>query len=1354
MDDNLEYEELEALLEASLEISAQLDLVYLLQTIIERAAAILRARGGGIYEYYPDRQELRVIADWGGKQSIRGNSLRVGEGMAGQVVQTGSAFCVDDYKTWPNRLPLEANLFGAVVAVPLRWQDRILGVLYVTDDAEGRVFSQKDIRLLSYLANQAAIAMENARLSADIYQRSVMLQGLHDASIDLTRSETIPRLLQSIVDRVMKLLNAKGSGVYLLDDSGKTLRSVAASGLAQKVLGKSFPVENSNIGRVAKTREPFKWDDYQTWPQRPPEFAALGLAAVAYAPIAWQDKSLGVISAHDTVEERAFSQQELDILTHLGNLAAVALENAHRLADLKGIFESIDHAIHAVDKRGRITMFNKQAEIILGYKAEEVMGRPIHFLYYDPQEAHILQQRLFNGRVTDYDLDGRGKDGQRIPIRLSASLLYDYEGKQAGSIGFYRDRRGIESEQRKIRQLNGLLTAGQAVTSELDLPRALETITASARDALSGADLITLYPYDPEKKQFDPNLVFKGDLKSVELARNIDDFASTCAQIMMFNDVCFADDTAADPTLASPFVKREGVVSSAGTALRIGDMVVGVMFFNYRRKHYFSEEEKDVIRILASQAAIAISNAQLFARVQRQAQRLDHLYSTSLDLTKHKAPEAILQSILNRAVELSQAQGGSIYLLDSSKKQLELVIEFGIIPTEERLQTLPKGTGVAWQVITSAEPSTVPNYQNWPNRVRPYDHYHLTTVAGAPICGQGEIMGVILVHDVVSGRSFTTEELNLIEGLGNLAASALIQAQLRERQKQEKKLLEEVAQLVGLSRDLVTTWGKILKGAMEVTGAKYGSIGLIDNFRGRLHSVVEVGIRKYELLIGQEGIQSLAVANKSSILAPNVKEEPWSLYYWAGTEDTMCELVVPIFRGGTDTILGLINLESPEADALDNNDKQLVESLTIYADIAVQNTQQYADLEKRRKQLDALHQSAQVIASSLDPRVVLQAILEEAVRLTNVHFASIQERKGDRLYFRAFHPERAKEELPVAIREYMRLSGPGLTVKVANSGKSILANDVSLWPEFVWPEFVSGSNKQTRAELAVPILAMNGGVWGVLNVESDQLGAFDEDDQKVLEDLGRLAFIALRNVETASQLSRTTAVAVMGALGANILHDISREINQIRLSSYILQQRTDLPAEAKEHLHAIDQGITRLTPPQLPERLTEAGLVQHRAEDTTALVDEALDSELSVLRQKYPWVSFEHDFNCSGIRVGLHEHWLRSLLRHFVSNAVHAIPREKKTRVVTIMSACQNSVIEVQVKDTGQGIPSDIEGRLFNWPIPPDKGRSGRGLLLVRFIVEQSGGEVELLENVIGQGTRFAFRLPIVGGYETTHLST
>jgi PAS domain S-box-containing protein len=162
--------QLEALREVGLEITAQLDLDTLLHSIVSQAKELLGGSGSGLCLYRPARDVLEVVTILGNTPIMVGRTFQQGEGLSGKVWETGKPVIVDDYGHWEGRAAAwEGHPPIAVLGVPIRWGEEFLGVLLVRSPSP-RIFSPADAEVLSMLATQAAIAIENARLYTQTQQ--------------------------------------------------------------------------------------------------------------------------------------------------------------------------------------------------------------------------------------------------------------------------------------------------------------------------------------------------------------------------------------------------------------------------------------------------------------------------------------------------------------------------------------------------------------------------------------------------------------------------------------------------------------------------------------------------------------------------------------------------------------------------------------------------------------------------------------------------------------------------------------------------------------------------------------------------------------------------------------------------------------------------------------------------------------------------------------------------------------------------------------------------------------------------------------------------------------------------------
>ena len=124
----------------------------------------------------------------------------------------------------------------------------------------------------------------------------------------------------------------------------------------------------------------------------------------------------------------------------------VALEPKQYLARL---IDSSPDAIISTDKDGNVVLFSERAEALLGYRAKEVTGRNISVLYGDAAGARqvALEMRKRGGTVSSLESIMLAKDGNNIPVLISASFLFNEKGEEVGTVGFVRDLRERKLEE-------------------------------------------------------------------------------------------------------------------------------------------------------------------------------------------------------------------------------------------------------------------------------------------------------------------------------------------------------------------------------------------------------------------------------------------------------------------------------------------------------------------------------------------------------------------------------------------------------------------------------------------------------------------------------------------------------------------------------------------------------------------------------------------------------------------------------------------------------------------------------------------------------------------------------------------
>ncbi len=164
-------EEMAALAEVGREMSATLELSRVLELVATRARSLLDADTGAVYLPDPDAETLSAVVAVGAiADEVRASPITPGEGIIGDIVMTGRAEAIN--RVWADERAVhiegtEDDAEEKLMAAPLMVRGAVAGILAVWRGGDGRPFSAADLSFLTGMSQQAAIALENARLFAE-----------------------------------------------------------------------------------------------------------------------------------------------------------------------------------------------------------------------------------------------------------------------------------------------------------------------------------------------------------------------------------------------------------------------------------------------------------------------------------------------------------------------------------------------------------------------------------------------------------------------------------------------------------------------------------------------------------------------------------------------------------------------------------------------------------------------------------------------------------------------------------------------------------------------------------------------------------------------------------------------------------------------------------------------------------------------------------------------------------------------------------------------------------------------------------------------------------------------------------
>jgi signal transduction histidine kinase len=327
-----------ALLEAGVALTSELSLEALLQRIVELAVELTEARYAALGVIDASGTELESFVTTGIDPQTHAaiGDLPRGKGILGVLIRDAEVLRLHDLSDDPRSVgfPPKHPPMHTFLGVPLHLRGVAYGNLYLTEKADGADFNKEDEELVTLLAGQAAVAIENARLYESATRWSRQLESLMEVGAALARETELPKLLELITRRLRELIGARL--VLIAVPSGNDLlRIEAADGEdADEFLGMTLERSSSKSGRVLDHRRSERLDSLIDDPEVDREFARrMGMRAALFVPLLVGDRAIGVIQAFDKLAaDRRFSNDDLRVAETFAAQAAIAVDTATRVA--------------------------------------------------------------------------------------------------------------------------------------------------------------------------------------------------------------------------------------------------------------------------------------------------------------------------------------------------------------------------------------------------------------------------------------------------------------------------------------------------------------------------------------------------------------------------------------------------------------------------------------------------------------------------------------------------------------------------------------------------------------------------------------------------------------------------------------------------------------------------------------------------------------------------------------------------------------------------------------------------------------------------------------------------------------
>ncbi|HET9590852.1 MAG TPA: GAF domain-containing protein, partial [Anaerolineales bacterium] len=681
---------IETLAEVANDVATTRDVIPALDRIAQRALELLHANQIAIYLVQEDNLTLKTVTAHGRyRNELLSYTRRIGEGITGDVFLKGKPEIINNTQEDPRRVvvPGTPEELETLMSAPLILRGKPIGVINAWRPKENGLFNESELNFLVSIAHQASICIESGRLFQETIRQAQEAAAIAEVGRDISGTLQLDVVLERIASYAMNLLNAETSAVYLADPSTATLRAIAALGRdSEQIKKQPVPIGSGILGQIAMQTAGDIVNDAASDPRAVTVTgtAQNPLEHIMGVPVVLKERHTGLLAIWRSGIGTEFVPRELGFLTGLARQAAVAIENARLYSETQRRLRELE-TINRVSTELRETYSIDEMLPILLNETLELVNTPHGSIWLYDHASGLLSQRIAAGALSKLKqtslkssegIVGRtfmtgkryispewktdpllfkenqeslpsGLGGVCIPIQSTAGpvgvlmialgserrivdefnllpILSEITGNAIHRAELY------QQSQEQVRRLTTLRDVDAAIVSSFDLNLTLNILMEQTRTHL-GVDAVDIALYHPVLQSL--TYLTGGGFHTPSPTRPQLRIGEGLAGQIIINQQThqIADLQNSTEARKEPLIRHEGFTAYIGVPLIVKGQIKGVFEVFHRSPLAPTPSWMEFLHTLASQAAIAIDNAQLFENLQHSNQELVQAYDTTLE---------------------------------------------------------------------------------------------------------------------------------------------------------------------------------------------------------------------------------------------------------------------------------------------------------------------------------------------------------------------------------------------------------------------------------------------------------------------------------------------------------------------------------------------------------------------------------------------------------------------------------------------------------------------------------------------------------------------------------------------------
>jgi signal transduction histidine kinase len=555
------------------------------------------------------------------------------------------------------------------------------------------------------------------------------------------------------------------------------------------------------------------------------------------------------------------------------------------------------------------------------------------------------------------------------------------------------------------------------------------------------------------------------------------------------------------------------------------------------------------------------------------------------------------------------------------------------------------------------------------------------------------------------------------------------------------KSLYAISRIGGVSQNIDEIISLIIDTLSAHFNSTSATITLINPDTKRLETEISRGLpdsADSPTLEFDRGVIGWVALHNRPILIPNMDHDS---RYMPGRENIACTMIVPMEDDGH--VIGVLNLNKDQPDAFDSENLKELEELTKEATRALQQRWLFDHLRQKAEQLEVFTKVGQSLVSKLEIQELIESVSKECQAITQCRLCTIQ----------FYDPHSQTVQLRAHFPSTDRLQESENSIEESLAGSAIQTRKQIEFIDIQNAGFIDlrdiPQDDQIRSVLSTPMIA-EGEVLGTINIFTDHIHRFANDEKRLLNALATMAAIAVQNArlytrvfKSEENLRHNERLTTLGLLSAEIAHEIRNPLTVLKLLF----------------------GSLDLTFPADDPRNTDASVIKEKLDQLEAIVgrvlsfskapqnlyahwniDELIHETCLLIRLKFHQLKIQlhHTEAASPYVVACNKGQIQQVLLNLLFNSTDAMPDGGDIHIRCSHKEEEGrKMLVVEIEDSGTGIPAEIRPNIFNSFLSGSSDGAGLGLGIVKRILKDHHGEIEVAQTN-ANGTVMRMTLPLM----------